>query len=98
MSSSSSLRLYLYTPQSIKVHQEFWDWGWVCVVRAHLTNQVDGRLHLTKLIGLSIQQTQHTTGQSADLVSNAGQRLGGEVFSFLQSLHAAVTSLKYTES
>ena len=60
---------------------------------ANLTNVVDGWLHVTELIGLSVEQTQDATGQCADLVGNAGQWLGGEGFSFLQRHHAAVTWL-----
>ena len=64
---------------------------------AHLTNEVDGRLHVTKLIGLRIEQTQHAVGQRADLVGDAGQWLGGELLSFLQRLHAAITWLKHRQ-
>lgn len=41
-------------------------------VYTHLTNQIYGGLHLAKLIGLSIQQTQDVVSQSADLIRNTG--------------------------
>lgn len=39
----------------------------------HLTDEIDGRLHVAQLFGLSVKQAQYTIGQGGDLVGDAGQ-------------------------
>lgn len=56
-----------------------------------LSNQVDGGLHVSQLVGLSVEQTEDTAGHRTDLIGHAGQGLGGEVFSLLQRLQTVVT-------
>lgn len=66
-----------------------------CIL-SHLTNQVDGGLHLAQLIVLSIKETQDAVSQSADLIRHTCQRLGGKVFGFLQGLLGVFTRLLET--
>lgn len=67
---------WLFSENSVSVFQ----WG------CYQWQQVDWGLHVFHLHGLWVQQPQHGTGQTVDLVGHTGQRLDSQSLGLLHSL------------